>query len=194
MFRLIKNPAPIDLSVYMDPIEFSQLVSAIEARAPKTFLEWGCGGSTKALLEHFPFIERFVSVEHDPRWHSEVSARITDPRLDLHLVEANIAPPDATAKREASIAWSSRAESDHHVMRDYVTFPRSLGMRFDFILVDGRARNFCMMEGYDLLASGGVLALHDAQRGAYHATLATLGRARFLTPWKQGQLCLLRKP
>lgn len=193
MFRLIKNPAPIDLSVYMDPVEFSQLVAAVEGRGPKTFLEWGCGGSTRALLEHFPFIERFVSVEHDAYWHGEVSARITDPRLELNLVEANIPSPPPTAKREAMIAWSSRAESDRNVMRDYIDFPRSLRQRFDFVLVDGRARNFCMLEGYDLLAPGGILALHDAQRGAYHATLATLGRARFLTPWKQGQLCVLRK-
>ncbi len=193
MFRLIKNPAPIDLSVYMDPVEFSQLLSAIEARGPKTFLEWGCGGSTKALLAHFPAIERFVSVEHDPYWHAEVSARITDPRLELHLVEPNVAPPGPADKREAVIAWSSQAESDSHVMHDYVVFPRSLGMRFDFILVDGRARNFCMLEGYELLTKGGVMALHDAQRGAYHETLAALGRSRFLTPWKQGQICLLRK-
>jgi hypothetical protein len=36
--------------------------------------------------------------------------------------------------------------------------------------------------------------LHDAQRTDYHDALRAVGSPVFLTPWKQGQVCLLRKP
>lgn len=79
-------------------------------------------------------------------------------------------------------------------MRSYVAFPETLGMRFDLVFVDGRARNFCMPVGLDLLEPGGVLLLHDAQRTEYRETLRTLGRVVHFTPWKRGQVCLIRKP
>jgi len=39
-----------------------------------------------------------------------------------------------------------------------------------------------------------VLIVHDAQRPVYHPTLNEIGRAVFLEPWVQGQVCLVRKP
>jgi hypothetical protein len=59
--------------------------------------------------------------------------------------------------------------------------------------VDGRARCFCLKEGFDLLRPGGVIVLHDAQRADYHDAVKSLGEAIFLEPWKQGQICLVRK-
>ena len=85
------------------------------------------------------------------------------------------------------------AETDASLLRSYVEFPASLGQSFDFVLVDGRARCFCMKAGFSLLRPGGVMVLHDAQRVEYHATAKSLGRAVFLEPWKQGQICLVRK-
>lgn len=192
MFRS-RKPVTTDLSVYMHEIEFSQLRAVLEATAPRTCLEWGSGGSTQALLRECPFIERLVSVEHDPAWHAQVAARISDPRLSLHLVESDLPRPAAAAPREQIIAWDLRAETDPGMMRSYVALPRGLKLEFDFVLVDGRARSFCVSEGFALLAPGGVLMLHDAQRPEYHAAIQRLGRAVFLEPWKQGQLCLLRK-
>jgi hypothetical protein len=183
-----------DLPVWMDPIEFSQVTAVIEAVAPRNFLEWGSGGSTRALLENCPFVERYVSIEHDPLWHGQVSARIRDPRLSLHLVPADVPTPDPKSHKTIKADWNLRAETDASMMRTYVGFPRTLGLQFQLVLVDGRARTFCLREGFDLLAPNGVLLLHDAQRSEYHETMRSLGRAVFLTPWKQGQVCLLRKP
>ena len=180
------------LSIYMDPIEFSQVRAVLEAVAPKTCLEWGSGGSTRAILELLPFVERYVSVEHDEHWHAQVASSIKDPRLSLQLVASDVARPAAGKKAEI-IAWDLRAEHDLSLMKSYVAYPRTLGLTFDFILVDGRARNFCMKEGFGLLRSGGVMILHDAQRPEYRETACSLGRAVFLEPWKQGQVCVLRK-
>jgi hypothetical protein len=40
-------------------------------------------------------------------------------------------------------------------------------MRFDFILVDGRARKDCLICALDLLNIGGIIVLHDANRKYY---------------------------
>jgi hypothetical protein len=80
-------------------------------------------------------------------------------------------------------------------MRAYIAFPATLGTDFDFVLVDGRARCWCVAAGWALLRAGGCLVLHDAQRPEYHGAIAALGvRATFLEPFHNGQICLVRKP
>ena len=182
------------LKPHMHAIEFSQLVAALTALRPKTMLEWGAGGGTKAILEACPSIEKYVSVEHDAKWYDVVRAGIDDPRLSLHLVEPAEPEPPApriylqSGKRNQ---WRRRAESDEALFRNYINFPATLDMAFDTILVDGRARNFCLKAGKKLLQSGGIIILHDAQRKEYQQTLKELGSPIFLTPWKRGQLCLI---
>ena len=178
----------------MHPVELSQLLAIVEALGPRRCLEWGSGGSTRALLERCPFIEQYVSIEHDARWHAEVAKSVHDPRLSLHLVLPDLPVPPPNAPKAAVTEWDDRAEVDPERMRSYVGFARSLGQRFDFVLVDGRARCFCLREGFDLLRPGGVIVLHDAQRQEYHRAVAELGRATFLEPWYQGQICLVKKP
>ncbi len=73
-------------------------------------------------------------------------------------------------------------------------FPATLGTSFDFVRVDGRARSLCVREGFELLRSGGVLVMQDAQREEYRHALNEAGRAVFLDPWVQGQICFVRKP
>ena len=176
----------------MHPIEFSQVRAVFEANAPRRCLEWGAGGSTRAALETFPFIERYVSIEHDRAWYEKVKNTIADPRLSLHLLEPEIAPPPprpAKALRD----WAQQAERDSAMFTRYIEFPRSLNEAFDLVLVDGRARCFCLPVAYELLVAGGIIVIHDAQREMYHPVLSRLGRSVFLEPWVEGQVCLLRK-
>jgi len=183
-----------ELPVYMSPLEYSQLLAIVSSIAPRICLEWGSGGSTRALLAACPFIARYISIEHDAGWHAEVVARVRDPRLSCHLVVPDKPLTASETSRAAIEAWDARAEIDPAILRSYVGFPRSLGLRFDFVLVDGRARNFCVAEGFDLLEPRGVLVLHDAQREDNRAAIAQLGEAAFLEPWSQGQIALVRKP
>ena len=176
----------------MSDVEFSQVLAVFETLAPKLCLEWGSGGSTRVLLERCPFIESYLSIEHDEVWYETVREQITDLRLQLHCVPPDDPlPPDAT--RKAEIEWCARAEVDRAMFKSYVERPRTLHSSYDLVIVDGRARNFCLAEGYDLLRPGGVLLLHDAQREDYHAAVRQLGRALFLEPWSQGQVCIVRK-
>ena len=185
----IADPLP----VYMDPIEFSQVLAAVESVGAKTVLEWGSGGSTRALLGECPFIERYVSIEHHKIWCEKVRSIVTDPRLELYEVEPDEGMGTDTPSREEEIAWAARAERDPAMMASYIGFPRTLEITFDLILVDGRARRLCLQEGFQLLRPGGVILLHDAQREDYHDALKALGPVRFLEPWKSGQVALVRR-
>ncbi len=192
-----KDDAPATgapLAVYMDPIEYSQLRAIVETLQPRTILEWGCGGSTCAFLEEFPYLERLVSIEHNRMWFERVRNLVDDPRLELYCDPPAVEEPDMNGDKEAYKRWMALCEDDPSVMADYVARAVSLGQRFDFVFVDGRARIHCLKTGFDLLNPGGVILVHDAQRPAYHETLRSLGRPVFLEPFVNGQMCFVRKP
>jgi hypothetical protein len=193
----VRNP---ELDVFMHPIEYSQLAAMLLATAPARVLEWGSGGSTAALLALSPFVETWVSLEHNAEWARRVGEMVTDPRLTLKFVPPSVAEPvisSRTTVRERRVIlkeWFERCEREPAVMYDYVQMPGTLYSSYDFILVDGRARNRCMLEGYRLLRPGGVMVVHDAQRPEYLHTIASFEHYRFLEPWVQGQLAIIRKP
>ena len=194
MFGIGKKPPDHPLPVYMDPIEFSQVLAIVCTLGPKTVVEWGSGGSTRALLRAVASIERYFSVEHHGGWVENVRSHVDDPRLELHHVAPDIAMAPEGASREEIIAWDRRCEDDAGAMATYVGFPRGQGVTPDLVLVDGRARVHCIREGFELLRPGGVLILHDAQREAYHGALHEVGQPVFLEPHGGGQVCLVRKP
>ena len=182
------------LKVWMDPIEHSQVLAALHALAPARCLEWGAGGSTQSLLQKCPFVKEWVSIEHDAGWFEQVKKHIDDSRLSLHHVGPDRPLPPGKHSEKAIEAWNERAEHEPELMKSYVGKPRALGGgAFDFVLVDGRARRFCITEGFALLRKDGLLILHDAERTEYHDVMRAVGTPFFLTPWKQGQVCLLHK-
>lgn len=194
MFGFGKKKDEEGLSVYMAQVEFGQLLGIVGMLQPKRVLEWGSGGSTKALLENFSCIESYVSIEHDAPWYEKVRQQVTDPRLQLHLSEPDQPLGKVKPPKEERYAWNLRAEVEPEVMAKYIALPGTLGKQFDFVLVDGRARSFCIHAGFSLLVPGGALVLHDAQREEYHAALRAVGQPLFLTPWEEGQICLVKKP
>jgi hypothetical protein len=181
------------LRVYMHPVEHAQIVGIVEALAPRRILEWGCGGSTREFCERYPFVEQVVSIEHNAEWAKRVREAIASPRLSLYHEPPTVPEPPMFGDKKTYHAWMKRCEDDLAVLASYVAKPATLGLEFDLVLVDGRARVHCLKQGFALLRPGGVLLIHDAQRTEYHATLHGLGRAVFLTPYGNGQFCLVRK-
>jgi predicted O-methyltransferase YrrM len=189
-----------EMPVWMHPIEFSQIRAVLHAVAPRTMVEWGSGGSSRAWLEALPDLELLFSVEHDAKWAERVRASITDPRFHLELCPPPPELPEPvhiprnheTGQRHE--AWTLRLEHEPEHMRHYVDAPAAAGVRFDVALVDGRARIHCLRKAFELVRPGGVVLLHDAQRPVYRQTLHALGRPLLLEPWVQGQVCVLRTP
>jgi hypothetical protein len=182
----------------MNRVEYRQVLAEFEQARPRHVLEWGSGGSTRALLQRFACIDRYVSIEHQADWYARVRENVQDPRLELHLVPATekqpCPPADDPAREDVIKGWFRRCEDHPEIFADYVAFPRSLGISFDFVLVDGRARIHCLPVAMELLRPGGVVVLHDAQRPEYHQTIERLGGGDFLEPWRQGQICVIRSP
>jgi predicted O-methyltransferase YrrM len=188
-----------EMPVFMHPVEFSQLIAILHSTSPKSVLEWGSGGSTYAVLRLLPGIESYVSIEHNQPWFERVQTMVTDTRLNLQLAVPAEEEPDIPEtlprkKRTPLLkAWFDRCENEPHLMADYVARPGTVQTSYDFILVDGRARNACIKAGYDLLTPGGVLVVHDAQRPEYRETLESFDSHLLLEPWAQGQICVIRK-
>jgi hypothetical protein len=178
--------------MWFDPVEREQLLALLDALAPRCCLEWGSGGSAAVILAHHPRIESYCSIEHDAAWHERVAASRSDPRVSLQLVPPN-RPLRLWRSEARRMAWNARAERDPRLLRDYVEWPARHGRRFDFVLVDGRARRFCLPVGFACLEPGGALVLHDAQRPEYRDALHALGPVEYLEPWVQGQLAIVRK-
>ncbi len=53
---------------------------------------------------------------------------------------------------------------------DYIEFP-SAGAKYDCIIIDGRARNDCLLKAQKILSEKGVIILHDANRKRYEKHL-----------------------
>ncbi len=138
-------------------------------RAPLRVLEWGCGGSTvyfPRFLASRGIPYRWWSVEYDRDWYRAVAERVKD--------DGNVKVALFAVVGEDP--WSRACRMD-----EYVSFPATLGETFDVILVDGRKRRRCLLEAKSLLAPGGVVLLHDAQRRRYRCALADYPDSRFLT-------------
>jgi predicted O-methyltransferase YrrM len=182
------------LSVYMHAQELAQLRDALHAVGPRVALEWGAGGSTAFLLRELPALDKLCSIEHDFAWFASVRAAVDDARLVLRYAPPDLLPTPDELRREGGLWWQRHAEREAAVMGSYVAAAVTFGERFDFVLVDGRARRFCLPQGWALLRPGGVMVLHDAQRPEYADAIPDDARTRFVEPWVQGQICVMTKP
>ncbi|MEX2174457.1 MAG: class I SAM-dependent methyltransferase [Pirellulaceae bacterium] len=119
-------------------------------------LEWGAGGSTAWLAENLPPGATLTSVEHDPKWYQSVRDHIGDvPNVRLLL-------------REASGRLGANATIEEEDSKPLRSFVHAVdGEQFDLIMVDGNARGACLRQAQSLLAPGGIVMLHDAQRAWY---------------------------
>jgi predicted O-methyltransferase YrrM len=132
--------------------ETAVLEDLLRALRPMRVLEWGAGYGTSHFAGLLPEAGRWVAVEHDPLWASRLRESIADPRVHVRAVL-----PEAAD-------WRERHEDGaYEDFRSYVHAGDD-GSPYDFILVDGRAREACLERACGMLAPQGVVVLHDANR------------------------------
>ena len=153
--------------------EIDILLELFERLNPARCLEWGAGASTLHFPARLPRLERWLSVEHNGQWYEYVRAR--NQRAAVEVVHQ--AP-------ERSDFASRDHEGTLEDFRGYVTLPERLAERYDFILVDGRARRHCLEVAHRVLGAGGVVALHDANREHYRAALPPFAHQELFTDWR----------
>lgn len=137
--------------------EIGIIEDLLRALRPRRVLEWGAGFGTLHFARLLPPDGRWRALEHDGRWATRIRRMATDPRISIHSVL-----PDA-------MDWRDRdTDGTHDDFRSYVDFPVRYAP-YDFILVDGRAREACLERAYDILSPHGVVVLHDANRSLRRA-------------------------
>ena len=123
---------------YMDSIDIYLMRVIISKYKAEVCLEWGSGYSTL----HFPFmsssIKKWTSIEHDPIWYSIMNKKLDNikhKQIEIILKTPNTYP------------WTDEFnDGSYSDLIEYINYPRSTGQKYDFILIDGRARKYCVFE------------------------------------------------
>jgi hypothetical protein len=101
-------------------------------------------------------IGEWISVEHNEEWAAGINGMNTNERVHINFVKPNRYP------------WTDKYnDGAYSDLKEYVNFPKG---KFDFILVDGRARKDCLVKANRIVRSKGVVVLHDANRKHYHGS------------------------
>lgn len=149
-----------------------EILSRVSA-GPLRVLEWGAGGSSAHFSRFLSERSRpfsWLCVETSPDWANAVRNACDGLPVHVELFDQKIPehPPhryqDALKRRP---------------LDDYVAYPSTLGIDFGVILVDGRKRARCIRIAKTVVAPGGVILLHDAQRSYYHQACRGLQIERF---------------
>ena len=137
---------------------------------PIQVLEWGSGGSTayfSGFLDERSIEYKWVSIEYNRAWYEKVKADVTgNSRVSLVLFDVG----------------NNHLRQRNTDMEEYITYPKTLGTRFDLIIVDGRKRRRCLLEARTLIKENGVVILHDAGRPYYHCAFPHYPDRRFVGP------------
>jgi predicted O-methyltransferase YrrM len=135
--------------------EIGVMEELLRALKPMRALEWGAGYGTSHFSRLLPPGGEWIAVEHDAAWADRIRGE----------APANVRVYSVPPEQEF---WDpGDGDGTYGDFREYVEFPAGLG-EFDFILVDGRAREACLRQARYLLAEGGVVVLHDANRRFLH--------------------------
>jgi len=147
--------------------------------------EWGTGRSTIYYSRYL------VSIDSDFEWHSidnsrewkEKVARLVNryglnDRVHLYLSEF------PAFWELPGWSWKERKvpkEICGPKVVEYVEYPRRVAgsKGFDVIIVDGRYRRRRLLVASEVLAPGGLVLLHDAQRPHYHRSFENYKLGRF---------------
>lgn len=148
---------------WMMPKELDILTEVLYKLQPKFCFEWGSGNSTLYFPTLITSIEKWYSLEHNEDWYKVISQKIADPRISLSFVKAEKDPGRGR--------YNVNIEGTYEEFKSYVDFPEKLQIKFDFMLIDGRARMSCLRKAYELISDTGVVIVHDANRENYYKDL-----------------------
>jgi hypothetical protein len=112
--------------------------------------EYGCGNSTLWWSEHAHSVD---AVEHNPEWAAKISG-VSPGNVAIHEVELDI---DG----------------------DYSLTPVRLEKEYQVLIVDGRDRVHCGINGLEALSSDGIIIWDDSHRRRYRYGLDVLKKRGF---------------
>jgi len=161
----------------------------------KVVLEYGCGGST---LEYSKLVKKYICIENEKRWYDSINKSTSDNTF-MYLESPKESSDEDLEKNAESLlsgrynqgglsgkapSWNATSSSfshmdgrdghEWHTLINYVNKPIELideYGKFDIVLVDGVAREFCTYRAKDLIKDDGLIFFHDFKRTQYHGVL-----------------------
>jgi len=135
--------------------------------------EYGMGGSTLFFLDKGCHV---VSVEHHKGWYDQVSKILKSTSLIKSYLE------EPSAQNLNPVYESQFKKWKGMNFESYVRVAETLpDQRLDLALVDGRARNQCIVAIMDKVKPGGFLLLDNSERSRYQAAIEMLQQAGWTT-------------
>jgi predicted O-methyltransferase YrrM len=123
---------------------------------PTRCLEWGAGYSTIYFSRFLDKKTSWISIEHEIEWAKKIKDLNQNTGVKINHIAPNQFP------------WTdNHNDGSYSDLKEYIEFPTKSD-KFEFILIDGRARTDCLIKAYELITEGGIVVLHDANRKYYH--------------------------
>lgn len=124
----------------------------------KVVLEWGSGWSTHYLANT---CKEVYSIESSKEWYDLIKSVLPE-NGHIYFVPESKEPDDGFA------------DGTLEEYRDYINYPKKLGLKFDLIFIDGRARVECAKVAKNLVKDDGLILIHDFDREEYHIVVKFL--------------------
>lgn len=144
--------------------------------------EYGSGGSSLWWSSKASLV---ASVEHNPEWASNVSARAPDNLIVTLRRKDDSTPPEAQSLVDAFLSANPDLPNSGDITNGmncadfgaYAVEPVKYGKGFfDIFMIDGMARSLCAYIAADLIADKGIIVFDNADRPQYNPGFAELGR------------------
>lgn len=127
---------------YMKDAEWKFLKSYLNKN--QIMLEYGSGNSTMCIA---PLVKNLWSIEHDKKWFDQVTNMISN----LDNVRLFYVPQDLTRSNPTK----------YEEFKTYVNWINDKDIKFDIVLIDGRARQWCAETVMPKLKENHLVFLHD---------------------------------
>ena len=148
----------IELAPWMSDEEIEFLSSFL--KPDDVMLEWGCGGSTLCFSK---LVKQYYSIEHNKDWFDKINTHLkTNNSITMYHV-----PPDIITDKKFG-------PSNYDEFITYINYVNVIGKKFDKVLIDGRARQWCAGKIVDFLNDDALVFLHDfgkPDRDRYNSVL-----------------------
>ncbi len=154
-------------TMWLNEIAFIEklLLEQAQRNESVNILEWGSGRSTTYFSK---FLRKnnvkftWSAIENFIPWYDIVNSMIENEGLS-----------GTTKCFLKSATCEERKDIQETLdMTEFLNFPASLDKKFNLILIDARRRRECLEKAPSLLASEGVVVLHDAEREAHRSAFS----------------------
>jgi predicted O-methyltransferase YrrM len=158
-----KKAFPNAPEMWLNEISYIEgaLTELSQTQGKLNILEWGSGNSTiyfAKFLKQEGILFKWVAIENFVPWYERVT----------NMLKENGLLSDVTCYLKSPTLEADKNIQETLDLDDYINFPATLGINYNFIFIDGRKRAECLDKARGILSPDGIVVFHDAEREWYH--------------------------